>query len=101
MVCTSNPPGLEVHWLLNAQAKDSQTITLKGFGFLPREKLIIKIEGTGPQNAVVIGTSDYAVGEDGSFSGTEALPLDDPVMQWKAYVIHQRGTACFQFETKR
>lgn len=101
MVCTSNPPGLEVHWLLNAQAKDSQTITLKGFGFLPREKLIIKIEGTGPQNAVVIGTSDYAVGEDGSFSGTEVLPLDDPVMQWKAYVIHQRGTACFQFETKR
>jgi hypothetical protein len=101
MTCTANPPGLSIHYLVGEGTRDQQRITLKGFGFVPREKVILTIEGTGATTSSMLTTNDYPINNDGSFSDDETLQLDDPAMQWKVYVIHQRGTACLSFATQR
>jgi len=78
-----------------------QGIHLNGRGFLPDEDLIIQITGKGPQHSFEVQTQDFRAGQDGSFSLSEKLPLDDPEMQWEIHVVHQRGTACLAFTTRR
>ncbi len=61
----------------------------------------IHIEGHGDSHSAGIGTTDYPVKADGTFSLSEGLPLDDPSMFWEVHVVHQRGIACLGFQTQR
>ena len=74
---------------------------MKGIGFIPGEKLTMRVEGHGTINSFQIETTDYNVKADGTFYDSEVLPLDDPIMHWEVHVVHQRGIACLSFETQR
>ena len=70
---------------------------MKGSGFTPDEKLTIRITGQGAKHGFEIETKAYQVKPDGSFSISEVLPLDDPMMRVEVHVLHQQGIACLGF----
>lgn len=100
-ICSDNPPDLLMQVLFDNRDEQWQPITLNGIGFIPGEKVTIRITGQGIEHGVTIESQNNPIKADGSFSSKDALPLDDPSMDWEVHVVHQRGVACLGFHTER
>ncbi len=107
IACTQNPEGLILQVFLGpyhpagqAGRPAFQDIRITGQGFMPNEQVSIVVDGKGTSHGSKIEVPHLSIKADGSLDDLGYVQLDEPNMQWKVYVIHQRGTACAEFTTR-
>ncbi len=92
--CTPLPEGMR---LTVSMAEQDRTVLLAVTGLLPEDKPIILLKGQSPNHGSEIElTLANPVGPDGRYQDTFHLGESD-IVNWSGQIIHQRGTACFEF----
>lgn len=92
--CTLLPEGMR---LTISMAEQARTVLLEVTGLLPEDKPIILLKGQSPNHGSEIElTLANPVGPDGRYQDTFHLGESD-IVNWTGQIIHQRGTACFEF----
>ncbi len=99
--CTPNPVALTLTARIEPQtvtstASFSQTLQIEGKGFAPNETLNIFLGEWWADNPRTLAFNE-TVKDDGTFLRDESVTWHAPQVQWRLWVVHQRGTACVQF----
>lgn len=99
--CTPNPVALTLTAQIEPQTLTSttpfsQTLQIEGKGFAPNETLNIFLREFWADAPRTLAFNEQ-VNDDGTFSRNESVTWHAPQVQWRLWIVHQRGTACVQF----
>lgn len=101
MVCAQNLPGLTLGIAVKQESQPSiQRVFIDGKGFTPDEKLLIVVEGYGRTHRVRQEDFPIPASADGTLIWSVLFERDEPLTNWKLFVVHKRGVACASFTTQ-